>query len=147
MAEKRTFISRVRAKISKRTSSPQAVVATDSSSASRPYLRPSTQNLDPSTPNLPTTPNLPATSILPTDPNLLTILNPLPPAGQRDEFIVEATSSVSPGTVNVVGHDQFNVTTHIHINPTGKRQITANISTSSICPFRAFHPTRVGCRA
>jgi hypothetical protein len=64
-------------------------VKTDTLSTARPY-RPSTQHLRPS-------------------PNFLS---------HRDEHIAEATSSVSPGTVNVVYRDQVNnITNYIHMNP------------------------------
>jgi hypothetical protein len=90
--------------------SPQASVMSrvspDSHTAARPYESSTQQNLSPA----PSSSNLP-----------LTIPNPLPPTDLlscRDEYIEEAMSSVSPGTVNVVGRDQINnVTNYINIRP------------------------------
>jgi hypothetical protein len=84
--------------------------------------------------------NLPSLSstIHPSAYDFLTTPNPLAssnlPYSNAIGAISEAISSIQPGTINVVGGDQSNVTTHIHM---GKQQTTVNvISTSSNCPFR-----------
>jgi hypothetical protein len=118
MGKKRKDSNRIRDQASghtNRSQLPQTAEAVHPDT--RPHPR-STQDL-PSTLNSPLT----STSILPPDPNLLIIRNPLPPTNlpsHRGDYVTEAISSVSPGTVNVVGHDQINnVTnvTHIHMNP------------------------------
>jgi hypothetical protein len=71
--------------------------------------------------HFPSTTNPFSVSTRPSFPNTLTIPNPLNLPHQYStivrKHITEATSSVSPGTVNVIGHDQINVTNNIHMNP------------------------------
>jgi hypothetical protein len=88
----------------------------------------------PLAPNLLSPPNPLSVSILPSALNELPAQNPLPTVNLQinanhqatshlhssivgEHHIAEAISSVNPGTVNVVGQDQFNVTANFHMNP------------------------------
>jgi hypothetical protein len=118
MGKKRKGSNRIRDQASGHTNrSPLPQPSDAAHPVTRPHPR-STQD-HPSTHNSPSPST--STSILPPDPNLLIIPNPISPtnlSNHQGDYISAATSSVSPGTVNVVGRGQtINTVTRIYINP------------------------------